>query len=101
MAQLEDLRQAVRHEDDRTPGGGYPADRGEHRRALDVRQGRRRLVEDHQPGTLAQRLGDLGELLLADAESGQRLVRVDALQAHVVEYPAASGDSRAPPVDQR
>ncbi len=101
VAQIEDLGQPVGDEDDRAARGRDPPDRGEHVPALGIAEGRGGLVEDHQPGVLAERLGDLDQLPFADAERRQRLVRGDALQAHIVQDPPAPGRGRAPPVDER
>ena len=40
-------------------------------------EGRRRLVEDEQPGRARQRAGDLHDLALADAQRADGRVRVD------------------------
>ena len=44
---------------------------------LGRRQGRCRLVEDQDAGILDQRLGDLNDLLLSDAQIAQGRVRID------------------------
>ena len=47
----------------------------EQRRAVGLVEAGGRLVEDQQPHLLGQRLGDLHQLLLADAEIGDQRVR--------------------------
>ena len=47
------------------------AQQAEQVRGVAVVERRRRLVEDEQPHVLGQRLGDLHQLLLADAERGR------------------------------
>ena len=54
----------------------------EQRGAVGLVQARGRLVQDQQPHLLGQRLGDLDQLLLADAEIGDQRVR-RLLQAHL------------------
>ena len=59
----------------RCPGRGTASRQIEQRRAVVLVQAGGRLVEDQQPHPLGQRLGDLHQLLLADAEIGDQRVR--------------------------
>ena len=74
VAQLEDLAEAVGDEQDGAAGGRDLADGRVDVLALDVAERGRRLVEDDQPGVLAEGPGDLDQLALADAELGEPLV---------------------------
>ena len=78
----------------RAATGGHPPYGGEDALALDVGERRRRLVEDDQPSSLAQRLRDLDELSLADAERRQQLVRVGCAPAPCRRAP--DGTARPP-----
>ena len=61
----------------------------EQRLAVLLGQARRRLVEDQQPHFLAQRLGDLDQLLLADADIGDEGLGV-LVQPHLLQQGAGA-----------
>ena len=82
----------VRDEDDRAAGRGHPPDR----RRTRARSRHRSASPSARRGSPAGRAGSSAFAISTSCRSpmlsvGQRLVRVDALQAHVVEHPAAAG----------
>ena len=88
-----------------TPVGGELPDDAEEPRALGRGQRRGRLVHDQDPRLERQRLGDLDELLLADAQPRDPRLRVE-LDAEPVEQPprrprTIARRSRTMPGDQR
>ena len=82
VANIKDLLQAVRDEDDRDAARRHAADGIEQRRSLLFRQNGGRLVENKQlEMLLAQLARDLGELLMADRHIADDHVGVD-VDAH-------------------
>ena len=77
VADLHHLLEPVGDEHDRDALGLEPAHDREQALHLLVRQGRGRLVHDHELGGHRQRAGDLDHLLLGDREVGDQPARVD------------------------
>ena len=75
VGELHDLVDAVRDVDDRDAVAGELPDDLEQPLAFGRRQGRGRLVHDQDAGVDRQRLGDLDQLLLADAQRRRRARR--------------------------
>ena len=107
VADADQLLQAMRDVDDGDAARLEVGDDTEEDFDLGGAQGRGRLVHDQDAGVLRHRLGDLDELLLADAQLLDRRARIDArLQAlqqragppfllAMVDAEAAAGLSRA------
>ena len=68
LADLEDLDELVANEEHRHALGLEAEDGGQQRMHLALRQRRRRLVHDDQPGIERQRPGDRDELLVSDGK---------------------------------
>ncbi len=92
VAQVKDLRQAVRHEDDRAAAWRRPPDRRRRPAGSRCRSGSRSARRGSPAGRLAQCLRDLDQLALADAERGERLVRGRCATGPCRRAPAASGE---------
>ena len=75
VGDLGDLVELVRDEDRRHPLRLEFEQEVEQRRAVGLVEARGRLVEDQQLDVLGERLGDLDQLLLADADVGDERVR--------------------------
>ena len=78
VGDLGDLPQLVRDEQDTEPGGGQPPYGLEEGPNVLWGQYGGRLVEDHHPAVVEERLDDLDPLPLADREGGHEPVRVEA-----------------------
>ena len=77
VAQLEDLVEAVAHEEDGDAAVAGAADDREEALDLVGRERRGRLVEDEDPGVEGERLGDLDELLVGHRQAAHRRGHVE------------------------
>ncbi len=84
VAELGDLVEAVRDEDDGVARVAQATRDREEPAHLDGAERRRRLVHDEQPGVQGDRLGDLDDLLVRDGQPLGRTVRVE-VDAEVAE----------------
>ena len=94
VGDVGDLVQLVRDQD---RGDALLAERDqtiEQRRAVGLVEAGGRLVQDQQPYPLGKRLGDLDQLLLADAEIGDQRVRLFAQADLGQQFPGALGTPR-------
>ncbi len=94
VGQREDLVHLVADVQHRGPGPPQVVDDPEEPGDLGVRQGRGRLVHDHDRGVERQGLGDLDHLLIADPQVADPGPRRDR-RAQPVEEPARLGLHRA------
>ena len=101
VAQLEDLVEPVRDEDDAAALGDEVARRPEHALDLGLAQRRRRLVEDQQARVADEQAGDLHELPLADRERLDRSAELHVAEAELVEHAPRLLGETAPAVEQR
>ena len=88
VAQLEDLVEPVRHEDDAPPLLHEVARRPEDALDLRLAQRRGRLVEDEQASVADEEAGDLDELPLADRERLDGGPELHVTEAELVENTA-------------
>ncbi len=100
IAQLEDLVEAVRDEDDAALLRDELAGRPEHALDLRLAQGRGRLVQDEQASVAHEQAGDLDELPLADRERLDRGPELHVAEAELVEHGSRLLREPAPPVEQ-
>ena len=96
VAQLEDLVEPVRDEDDAAPLRDEVARRPEHALDLRLAQRRGRLVEDEQARVADEEAGDLDELPLADRERLDRGPELHVAEAELVEDAARVLGEAAP-----
>ena len=101
VAQLKDFAEPVRNEHHGAATGGHPTYGREDRVGLQPGQRRGRLIEDDDARPLAECFGDLDELTLSDAQRGDELVGVHAVETHVIEHAATVTHRLASAVDQR
>ena len=101
IAQLEDLVEPVRHEDDAALLRDELARRPEHALDLRLAQGRGRLVQDEQASVAHEQAGDLDELTLADRERLDRGAELHVAEPELVEDAPSLLGEPPPPVEQR
>ena len=101
IAELEDLVEPVRDEDDAPTLRDELARRPEHPLDLRLAERRGRLVEDEQACVADEQAGDLDELPLADREGLDGGPELHVAEAELVEdAPRVLGEA-APPVEER
>ena len=101
IAQLEDLVEPVRHEDDAALLRDELARRPEHALDLRLAQCRGRLVQDEQASVAHEEAGDLDELPLADRERLDRGPELHVAEPELVEDAPSLLGEPPPPVEQR
>ena len=101
VAELEDLVEPVRDEDDAPPLRDEVARRAEDALDLGLAERRRRLVEDEQARVADEQSRDLDELALADRERLDGGAELHVAEAELVEDAARVLRQTAPPVDER
>ena len=100
IAELEDLVQPVRDEDDAPALRDEVAHGLEHALDLRLAECRCRLVENEQARVADEEAGDLDELPLADRERLHRRPELDVAKAELVEDAACVLGEAATPVDE-
>ena len=101
VAELEDLVEPVRHEDDAPALRDEVARCAEHALDLRLAEGRGRLVEDQQARVPDEQPCDLDELAFADRERLDRRPELNVPEAELVEDGASLLRESPPPVEQR
>ncbi len=95
VAQVEDLVEAVRDEDEGSALVAQAAGHGEEALDLDPAEGGGRLVHDEEPRLEGDRLGDLDDLLVGDGQAPGRSARVE-VDAQPAEEALRLGVHRRP-----
>ena len=101
VAQLEDLVESVRDEDDAPPLRDEVARGAEDALDLGLAERRRRLVQDEQARVADEQARDLDELPLADRERLDGGAELHVAEAELVEDAARVLRQAPPPVDER